>query len=203
MESIVNERSRINDSNHQTSALQERMDKIEKSIKSLRKLLIVSGSGNSDVAAREALNESKEQLARIQRATDDLNQQAQDSCEHLQKVAENSANWISEAMQSLDIEHFRHLIFDNVETVEAASQSAIKRIQKLVRWFHWEKVGLAFLIAVLVVFLAGLFINDEFPWESHQRVSAERKAGTILLRAWPNLTLREKQNIEQASRNYV
>jgi len=178
-------------------------DEIKLAIKELRELMTQTGVARFRTTAERALKNGEEHLQAIQQATENFQNIVEDSCQHINKVADNSAKWIAESIKSLQIEDFRREIFDNVSRVEKASDSATTRVNKMVRWVHWEKFGTALIVAIVVAFLTGLFINDELPWDSHKQVVAQREAGKALIKAWPKLTPQEKAHIQSTVTDYI
>jgi len=185
----------------------DRVEKIEASVNELETFLsgfkTQTGLATFKAAAENKLRETERQLKEIQVATKNFQKVAEESTKQLKRVADNSANHISESLKSLDVENLRRLTFENSHLIEEVSENAVKRVKRLVRWFHWEKLGLALTVAVVVSLLTGLFINDESPWESHKQVIAEREAGKVLFKAWPTLTSEEKTHIQQSVTEYL
>jgi len=185
------------------AAFNARMEAIEKAIAELREFMTQTGAARLRLTAEQILREGEQHLNEIQEANKKFQKIAENSCRQLQHTAESSSHWITDSIKSLRIEDFRRLIFDNTDHVETVSQHAVSRIKKMVKWFHWEKVGIALVVAVIVSLLTGLFINDEAPWEVHKQVVAERSAGQLLIKAWPKLSPNEKEHIENIATEYL
>ncbi len=186
------------------SYFSQQLDEIRKTIVQMQNFMTQTGVARFKVLAEKMLSDGQKHFESIQSATDRFQKLAENSCHTLQRVSENSADWIAEAIKSLQIEKFRGLIFENVDRVENTSRTAIQRIRKMSRWFQWEKLGLALVVAVVVSLMTGLFVNDELPWETHSKVVQERNVGRMLMQAWPKLSLAEKERIETAaSPNYA
>lgn len=152
----------------------------------------------------EAKGQSLEQaLIAIREATEAFQHSTKNSADHLRKVADNSARWISESLKSLKVDELKQITLSHTQTVETVTESAVKKVKNLIRWFKWERLGIAMIIAVSVSLLTGLFINDESPWDSHREVVAEREAGKMLFKAWPKLSTTEKQDIQNTATQYL
>lgn len=177
----------------------KQLSEIRQTLQDMQNFMTQAGVARFRVSAERVLAEGQQHLALIRESTERFQKISENSCHTLQRVSENSADWIAEAVKSLQIEKFRSLIFENVDRVENTSRTAIQRIRKLSRWFQWEKLGLALAVAVIVSLLTGLFINDELPWETHSKAVTERNVGRMLMQAWPKLSLEAKENIETAA----
>ncbi len=177
----------------------QQLDEIRKTIVQMQNFMTQTGVARFKVLAENMLSDGQQHVENIKNATERFQKVSENSCHTLQRVSENSADWIAEAIKSLQIEKFRRLIFENVDRVENTARTAVQRIRKLSRWFQWEKLGIAIVVAVIVALLTGLFINDELPWETHSKVVTERNVGRMLMQAWPKLSLQEKEKIEAAA----
>jgi len=182
---------------------EKRLIEIKSLVSDLQQFMTQTGAARFRVAAEKALQEGRDHLSEIKRAIDHFQQLTENSCDRLERVAENSSNRIAESIQSLKINEFRRMTIEGTHRVEEASDGAIKRVTKLVRWLHWEKLGLAFVLAIVASVDTGLFITDEGPLESHKEVVAQRTAGKALLRAWPNLSTQEKAHIERQGSQFL
>lgn len=177
----------------------QQLNQIREALGDLQEFMTQAGVTRLRVAAERMLADGQQHLHNIKEATEEFQRVAENSCSNLQRVSENSADWIAEAIKSLQIEKFRSLVFENVDRIENSADVAIRRVQKLSKWFQWEKLGIALVVAVIVSLLTGLFINDEMPWETHNKVVMERNAGKMLIQAWPKLSSVEKEHIQALS----
>ena len=177
----------------------QQLEQIRGALGDLQSFMTQAGVARLRVSAEHMLTDGQEHLQNIKEATEQFKHVAENSCSNLQRASENSADWIAEAIKSLQIEKFRNLVFENVDRIENSADTAIRRIQKLSKWFQWEKLGIALVVAVLVSLLTGLFINDEMPWETHNKVVMARNVGKMLIQAWPKLSASEKEHIQALS----
>lgn len=185
------------------AAFEKKLEDIHSAIDELSNFMTQSGVARFRVTAEKLIQENQSYLAEVQNHLKNFETLAANSCDNLQRAAENSASWIAEAIKTLRLDQVRKLTFDHEARIEAASSRAIEKINKIAKWFHWEKISMALIISVMVALLTGLFINDESPWESHSKVVAERDAGKVLLRAWTKLSPDEKNHIESEGAGYL
>ncbi len=185
----------------QTTSIQfnQQLSQIHKMLAELEEFMTQAGVARFRVSAERMLSEGEKHLHNILEATEKFKKIAEESCQNLQHVSESSADWIAEAIKSLQVDKFRSLIFENVDRVEHVADTSIARIHKMARWFQWEKLGIALVVAILVSLLTGLFVNDELPWETHTKVVTERNVGKMLMQAWPKLSLQERESIQSAA----
>lgn len=179
------------------------LNAVRASLEALDEMIANAGMSRLQLAAEKLLQESEKRLQEIQEMTIRFQQTAERCAENLKHTSETSADWIAEAMQSLQIDKFRKMIFENVDHVENVVERSEKRIKALSRRLHWDKLLLALFVAVMVSILTAMFINDEMPWETHSQVMMERHAGQVLLQAWPKLSTAEKAHIQHISSGSV
>lgn len=187
---------------------------IRESTEELRNIMTEAGAARWRIAAEAALQQGKDHL----RAMDNLgneyvkslhasNQEfaemAKKSFERLDRASSYTIKNISEAISSFRIGEFQRLTDHTCEVVEEASTNAINRLNRLIGWFQWKNIGLAFVITLFVSLTMGLYLTDEMPWEAHSKVAMERHAGEALMKAWPTLSENERRHIIQHARRTV
>ena len=137
---------------------------------------------------QQTLKTSQEEYLKI------LNQHTEQSLLHIDKYLAN-----------YDIHHLRRAASESHLQVEKVSGDAIKKSTKLLKSFQWRALVFAVTTTALTAFTVTLYINNELPWETHQKVLNERAAGKALIRAWSGLTQQEKNkilsNLEEENRS--
>jgi hypothetical protein len=181
----------------------KRLEEITTAINELRELMTQAGVARFRVMAERALQEGRDHLLEIQKATEDFHTTVQGDVDYIHRTAENASNWIAEAIKSLKLDDFRRLMVESIDQIDEVSSNAVKRVTRLVNWFHWRRLGIAIVVALIASVLTAWFITDEAPWESHQHVVAERKVGKLWYQALPKLTKTEKDSIERMMSKYL
>lgn len=176
----------------QIKRIREMMEEFECTTKSL-------GVARFKAAALEILGKGDEHLKQLRSESEALITFSQESTERLEKLSKDVEHRLSRTVRSLRLDYFKKLINDGCERAEYVSTIAVERVSQVVKWFHWEKLGIAILISMIVSIIIGLFLNDEWPWETHHRVLIERDAGRLLLHAWPHLSKSEQKDIENSN----
>lgn len=175
--------------------LTQQLSKIKSSLTDFQNIMTAAGAARLRVATEKALNEGKLHLQTMQETCADIGSIVKDGAENLNQVATQAVTNLTEASASFRAKEFTKVAEEGAEKVKSASETSIKRISELINWFQWKNVAMAFAVTVFVIFMTGLYINDEWPWEIHKNVVKERKAGEALLAAWPYLTPQEQQHI--------
>jgi len=179
--------------------IEQEIGAIKTSLQDFHEILTQTGAARWRAEAKELLNQGKDHLHQITDICNHFAQTLERNHKIILSVSQEATQRIAEASELFRIEDFKRITQEGAQLIDQATLNAIKRISKIARWFHWEKMGIAIIVAVIVSLTTGLFINDELPWESHSKVMAEREAGKALIRAWPQLTSQEREHIKIAA----
>jgi len=177
--------------------LNDQVNEIRGVINEFQTVMTSVGIARFRVAAEEAMRRGDEHLDLIREECEQFKRITEERTRLIQQITQDAEKRLSRVVRSLRLEYFKKLIDDGVEHIEQTSKTAVKRITQTVKWVHWEKIGMSLIVAILVAILMGLFVNDEWPWETHQRVVTERDAGRMLLNAWPRLSKIEQSDIRK------
>ncbi len=175
----------------------EQLDEIRKVINEFQKRTDPLSIARFTAAAEEALRQGDEHLHKLTKAVDDFSHLTKQESMNVLEMSRIAQDRISRVVRSLRLKYFQRLVDDGCERVDNISVAAIGRVSQVVKWFHWERLGIAFVVALVMGIVMGLFLNDEWPWETHQRVVTERDAGRMLLNAWPHLSKVEQDDIRR------
>lgn len=104
---------------------------------------------------------------------------------------------LTQTQHVLTSDQFKRLHANTVQQIDDTAVLAVSKISTMVRWFHWEKWGITLIAAAVTAFLTAIFVNDEWPWETHVHAKAERQAGQLLIQAWPQLTESEQIHLAE------
>lgn len=115
--------------------------------------------------------------------------------EFINQHTEQSLVRIDRYLANYDVHQFRRTASESHLQLEKVSGDAIKKSTRLLKLFQWRALALAVSTTVVSAFTVGLYISNELPWETHQKVVNERAAGQALMRAWSGLTPQEKNKI--------
>lgn len=187
--------------------IQQQFQEIQDSIRELRELTANDmGISRLRQAMRDVLTEGEahvkalkqtgqEQLQELQANNDQILRLAKKSFDRLDKASNFVVKNIAESISTVRIGDFKRLTDESREHIETVSVTTIKRLREMVNWFHWKNLALAGAITIIVTLTLGLYLNDELPWEMHEKVAMQRNAGQALMNAWPSLTQAERQRI--------
>lgn len=179
--------------------IEEKMHNLELMLGDFENILTQAGAARWRLAAEQALAQGESHLAAIQEMFDAFNGQVQSACYGLEKTSTEAAQRFQTAAKSLQLDELKKATSHSTATVDKLSTDAIKKINAVARLFHWERFGMAVVVALLAALVTGMFLNDETPIESHKKAMAERQAGRVLMAAWPNLNDSERERIQQVS----
>jgi len=180
------------------------LEKIQKTLNEFTNIMTEAGAARWRVAAEGAMRDGKAHIESLTKANEEFFSNANKSCERLDRASNFAIKGVSEAVNAFSANDFKRLTGDCLEQVRRATDNAVSRIGRVVKWFHWKNIALALSITVVVMMVTGLYLNDEYPWEIHQEVIQQRDAGQALINAWPSLSAREKTLIlNSAKKSFV
>lgn len=176
-------------------ALLEQLGQIKAVFKDFQSIMTEAGAARWRIAAENALNEGKQHLDNLTALGTNIAESIKTGCENLNQITSQSVTKINLATCTFRAEEFKNSAYQGTELIKNASIGQINRVVDLVKWFHWKNLTMAFVLSLFVVFISGLYVGDEWPWELHSQAVKERTAGKTLLNAWPHLTLAQQQEI--------
>ncbi len=134
-------------------------------------------------------------LSAIQEQHQIVNNALVKNLEILNQHTEQSLTHIDKYLANYDVHHLRRAASESHLQVEKVSSDAIKKSTRLLKLFQWRALAFGVITTVTTTLMVSLYISNELPWESHQKVLHEREAGKVLMRAWSGLTPQEKNKI--------
>lgn len=102
---------------------------------------------------------------------------------------------LKEELAQYDTAQFHRIANESCDHVERIANAAVSKSKKLIGVFQLRYSLFAVFTTIITAFILGLYLSDEFPWETHHQAMNERHAGKILLDAWPHLSKEEKAKI--------
>lgn len=170
--------------------IEQQIQQLQHSINQLDEALTQAGIARLRLGLEQALHEGKNHLQEIQRASSAFQTQSKLILNRLQE----------QVTQQLDTLH--HEIQNNIEQLKHSNPILEPLMiepnpdnNRLTQGYSWQHVLISVACSLLTAVGLALYISGELPWESHKHAQAERKAGKILLRAWPALTQDERERI--------
>ncbi|OGV40461.1 MAG: hypothetical protein A3F46_08125 [Legionellales bacterium RIFCSPHIGHO2_12_FULL_42_9] len=151
--------------------------------------------GLGETHVNELQKTSKIIFGQINEQQQVLNETLAKHLECLNQHTEQSLIRIDRYLANYDVHQFRRAASESHLQIEKVSGDAIKKSTRLLKLFQWRALALAVTTTVLTAFTVGLYISNELPWETHQKIVNERAAGQALMRAWSGLTPQEKNKI--------
>lgn len=180
--------------------LVNQLARIKATLADFQEIMTEAGAARWRIAAENALKEGESHLHALRESSIEVGLTLKESCEGFQQAANHAALQITEATNSFQMVGFKEIVMKGCGQIKDISLLNIKRISRLIRSFHWKNVALSLVVTLLVVFLTGLYLDDEWPWELHQQAAKERSAGQTLIAAWSHLPVVEQQDIVNASK---
>lgn len=171
------------------------LEKVQTVIRDFQSIMTETGAARWRVAAEGALKEGKDHLKEIQKVTNEFLGQTRDTCERLDRATSYTVKSISQAVSTFDPEEIRQLTNESTAQIKQSCNSTLQRVTNIIRWFHWKNLGMVLTMTLIVTMVTGLYLNDEWPWETHYQVKQQRTLAKAVTVAWPELTASDKNNI--------
>jgi hypothetical protein len=156
--------------------------------------ILNTASANSWRTQAEATyKEGKTQAEMLQATQVDIQKSLKESCTRLNQAATQVVKSTSKVLGNLHPNELSQLVDLCNDEVKTTSQLANRQMVGVVRWFHWKNLALVFFLSALVTLSTGLYVNAEWPWETHKAVVKQRAAGQALLDTWYQLSQNDQQ----------
>ena len=140
-----------------------------------------------------------EHLQVVENLNSEVTKNLMEASQHMEVTVGSTINAISKIFETYQINDLKELTKESVEKVQEVTKGTIKDIFNLVSMFHWKNLFMSLALTLVISLLIGLFINAEWPWEQHALVLKERKAGQILLKAWPHISKSSQTEVLKAA----
>lgn len=181
-------------------SLAEQLTKIKESFSCFESIMTEAGAARWRIAAENAVRQGNEHLQILKNVSSASAQTFVEGCDRFERIASKSLTKLTEVSHSIPTADFQLAAKTGCKQLKKTSLSGIKRVSKLVTNLHLKSFILATLMTIFVIFVTGLYVNDEWPWEIHSQVTKERNIGRALLAAWPYLSPLEQEDIINSSK---
>lgn len=171
------------------------LEKIQSVVTHFQRILEDAGAQQWRLTTEAIHKEGKEQVQVLQNGLGEVKKTLQNTCAHLETTSTQIVKGLTKTVSALRTGELEQLAEDSAQQVKTVAKSAINEMKEIGRWFHWKNIAMMSLLCLVVVLFTDLFVDDEWPWESHKNAAKERVAGQALLDAWPKLSLTDQQRI--------
>lgn len=173
------------------------IDKINLVLADFKDLMTETGAARWRISAENMLRQGKDHAKHLEEASLEIGKTLKESIDKFDRITGNTVKTVNEAVSSFRINDLKELVDKSAGHIKELSVSALERIYKVVKWFHWKNLIMALSLSLLIAIVMGLYINDEWPWEMHSSVVKQRSAGQALINAWPHLSHTDQAYIVQ------
>lgn len=199
-QTIVQEKqTHIQQHQEQTLSLRQELD-------ALHQLLSQTGMDRFRQSIKALLEQGEQQLKSLQEKGEQLVEHMNQQLEHfnqftrqnIEKIEQHTSDAIARfdtKLSQYDMSELHRIADESCLHIERFAQEAVGKSNYLLKSFQWRFLLVAIITTLLTTFVIGLYVSDEMPWETHQQAMGERKAGRLLLQAWPHLSHQEKIKI--------
>jgi hypothetical protein len=175
--------------------VKERISELNQLLDDMRGIMSEAGAARWRVAAEEALKAGQAHLCSLQQVNEEYLQYSKESCDRLDQATTWSVKEITRAISAFDLEQLHLLTTESCHEIKKTSHIAISNISSMMKWLQWKNVGIVFLITLTAMMINGLYLNNEWPWEAHEQVMAQRRLAAAVVTAWPELSKADQQCI--------
>jgi hypothetical protein len=179
----------------QERSLEAQLTRINQSIEEITSVMTEVGVARWRVSAETAMREGEAHLQALQNSIETFRQLSDETCQRLDQATAFTVKGVADAVSSFRATDFRQLTEDSCSRVERTTITAVKNIARVTRWFYWKKLLLVFCFSLLVAMIFGMYVNGEWPWQTHNQVMQQRLFGTAVLNNWNQLSPADQQLI--------
>jgi hypothetical protein len=133
--------------------------------------------------------------AHIETLESEIEELSKKTIDHIHMTATRTIECIDHHLNDYDPQQLKRIAHESYENIANQANETIKLGHHILNVFQIRQIMVAIIIAFSSTVITGLYMNDELPWEHHQKIHDERKAGQLLLHAWPQLTKEERLKI--------
>lgn len=175
--------------------INEQLLQIKSVLAEFQSIMTEAGAARWRVSAEKISYESEQHLKNIRYATDEFIRCTDESYQKLNTATDYTVKGLSKAIHSFRMDDFQKVANTSVETVSHACEASLNKVNQVIRWFHWRNMALVLSVTIVVTMITGLYLNDEWPWQSHQQIMQQRQLAIAVESAWPHLSLTDQQEI--------
>jgi GTPase Era involved in 16S rRNA processing len=174
---------------------EQQIKSLQQSAEEMSSIMTEAGAARWRIAAEENLKQGKNQLQLLDKKSNSIIDQLSQFCAQQEKQIEQSTKKINLALTSFDINEYKQLAQESIDSINRTSNDAVKKSEKIFSAFHIKTALLALVVSSLTALTIGLYMSDELPWEIHKHAMEERSLGKATMAAWSSLAHQERQKI--------
>lgn len=144
---------------------------------------------------RKGLELGENHLQEIERATQVFVEQSQQAVLRLEKATSQAMKMLSQTVLAFNADELSRTVENNCELLLQQAQYSFKQVNQWMRRFHLKSVALVLSVTLVVSMIMGLYMNNEWPWETHTKVMQERNLAQAVLSTWPLLSMNDQEQI--------
>lgn len=171
------------------------LQKIHNTIVDLQEILDNASAKEWRTATQALYQEGRQETQHLQDTIGEIRKYVKDTCVHMDSAASQMVKGLSKTLKGLHTAELEQLAEDGSQEVKITGRTAVQQIISVGQWFHWKNLVLIFALTLIAAISTEMFVDDEFPWETHKIVSKERVAGSAVLKAWPQLSYADQSQI--------
>jgi len=145
--------------------------------------------------SHQLLKLGRKSVDALQKFCDDIEQPLKESCEKLEMTTYQSIKTLNATIDAFYSDNFRRLIQNAEHSIEQVTEETTQNMATIRRQFNWLGYVSIGLISLLVALGFSSYLNAEWPWETHAKVSWQRNVGHAAMSVWPKLSNEDQQII--------
>ena len=179
--------------------IQLQVQQVQEVVAELNEVMTETGAARWRIAAEKSLSLGEDHLKAIRETCNVYKKLADDSVSRLEQTAVLTEKRVTNALKHLTednfavVDEFQRRTEETYHRLDKQSKGALESMKRLLKWFRWDRIGIAVLAGFLASLLTSIYVNAELPWDSHSKAVQERMIGKALLTTWPRLS-KAKQN---------
>lgn len=165
-------------------SIQEKLGSIKETLSSYESVMSAGGAEQFRASAEEALQQGQEHLEALQETGKTLVEKLEKEIENYRAGVRSMNQQFTETLEKLNLAEIKDTAEKSYILLEDMSLEVIAKVHKSFRGFFLKNLVAVTLTAIMIVLVVGQYMNDEWPWETHQRVAQERVYGEAIMDNW-------------------
>lgn len=164
--------------------IQAHLSQIQEILSYYETVMSETGAARFRLNAENILKEGQAHIQKLQEVGQGIVVKIDHEADEFNENVRKMGAQFHETLEKLDLESIKTTAEHSYNLLEEMSLEVVKKVNKTFRGFFWKNLVAVGLMALMIVMLLGQYINDEWPWESHQRILQERAYGADIVAAW-------------------
>jgi len=175
--------------------INQQLREIKQEISHCRAIMTRTGAIQWRVDTEKLATAGKNEIRAIEDAHQNIKAAIENQCEQLNRASLNTVKDVSKLVSKVRNNDIKKLSDIKSADLKQTCENNLHRIDKIVHTFHWRNLVLTLVLTLVVSAVVSLYIDDQWPWQSHAQTVKQREAGKALMNSWSQLSQNDQTTI--------